>query len=1030
MFGGRVGFLEAVVAVALVVLLLLLLFGRPGEVVAVQSRVDGRSYIVQNLPDKQQAADLLGSINLDLVRLVQHMSAKFPGDDRAVRLAANFDPDRVYEAGRRDIYTSYSVNKGEKIVLCLRSRDVTNELEEKNIIMYVAIHELAHLMTHEVGHTPTFWANNRLLLEEAVLLGLYRRVSPPPSLQFLADLMQSVGACSSGGAVREVVRATLRRRFSDPGVCLNPGSLLVKLRSADLDPDLILSALSPLSHLEDPVPLGRELLLWHHKWLCCKTCGEGLCAINSYSLAMVAVGVCRDSHAELFSLAKEIGWATEAELRTSRSRAMSSMILAAVDANNVSLLRRLHAHIGGSRRDRNLNHHLIEAAAMGHEETLRYLHAECGARCDTDGGEALVAAAYHGQMGTLRYLHEVGGVSCSCQSGRALLESVEEGHLEVVKYLHTAGGVSLNIREGSLMVHAAYSDANLHILRYLHEECGMDCGVQEGEALVEAAQNGCLEVVKYLHERGGVDCRIRDGQAMVVAATYGHLDVVRYLHLEGGVDCWVQGGQPVLKATENGFMGVAIGIVFHRNADARVVRRNLFSQNTDSLLSWQNGNTMSLCLRDPRSTTELHRPIDRRELTVAQVSFPHLMLSTSRAQLDLLLVSDVELTGDSLKLYVFPLSLQQTDYELQQFTWEWDVVTFDIFDGGSGETLLEGVEVPMRPDCLEYAVRIPPGAFVWPEDGGKAAVAGGVIPRRIWQTTSLKYMDAFLYGAIRSVVDANPGFQHSLFLDADCEAFIGQNLGGRVLQAYRTVVPGAFKADLWRYCVLYVHGGVYVDCKMIAKSGLAPLLGPTTDLVLVFSPIECIQKLAFSPVYTALIACTPRHPLMRACIDKCTDNILSRLKPEDLLSITGPNMMFQLIREFLARDPESFARTKILEHSNNGGTEPHEFTISDPANRRLLFHKQYPFYYRKVGSSHYSQAGPEDLYRDPSPPPADAREALGSAAGITPLFDPNSRMPWAPGIGNPGTRWTSLHCVLQAAAIAIYFTVAFLALKL
>lgn len=177
MFGGRVGFLEAVIAIVLVVFLLLLLFGRPGEVTTVRSRVDGRTYIVQNMPDQQQAADLLGSINNDLIKLVQHMQAKYPEDERVTRLASNFDPDRVYEAGRKDIYTSYSVNKGEKIVLCLRSRDVTNELENQNIIMYVAIHELAHLMTEEVGHTPSFWANNRLLLEEAVLLGLYKRVA-------------------------------------------------------------------------------------------------------------------------------------------------------------------------------------------------------------------------------------------------------------------------------------------------------------------------------------------------------------------------------------------------------------------------------------------------------------------------------------------------------------------------------------------------------------------------------------------------------------------------------------------------------------------------------------------------------------------------------------------------------------------------------------------------------------------------------------------------------------------------------------
>jgi hypothetical protein len=38
----------------------------------------------------------------------------------------------------------------------------------------LCIHELAHLMTREVGHTPGFWANFRLLLSEARSLGIYK----------------------------------------------------------------------------------------------------------------------------------------------------------------------------------------------------------------------------------------------------------------------------------------------------------------------------------------------------------------------------------------------------------------------------------------------------------------------------------------------------------------------------------------------------------------------------------------------------------------------------------------------------------------------------------------------------------------------------------------------------------------------------------------------------------------------------------------------------------------------------------------
>lgn len=55
---------------------------------------------------------------------------------------------------------------------------------------------------------------------------------------------------------------------------------------------------------------------------------------------------------------------------------------------------------------------------------------------------------------------------------------------------------------------------------------------------------------------------------------------------------------------------------------------------------------------------------------------------------------------------------------------------------------------------------------------------------------------------------------HYLFNDADCRAFIAQEYPDDVLYAYDRLIPTAFKADLWRYCVLYKYGGVYLDIKL------------------------------------------------------------------------------------------------------------------------------------------------------------------------------------------------------------------------
>ena len=86
----------------------------------------------------------------------------------------NFKPDRIMESTPDSKYTSYSVNKGEKIFFCIRAKDSTNEIINLNTLLFVAIHEMAHVMTKSIGHTKEFWNNFRFLLRVAVKNNIYQ----------------------------------------------------------------------------------------------------------------------------------------------------------------------------------------------------------------------------------------------------------------------------------------------------------------------------------------------------------------------------------------------------------------------------------------------------------------------------------------------------------------------------------------------------------------------------------------------------------------------------------------------------------------------------------------------------------------------------------------------------------------------------------------------------------------------------------------------------------------------------------------
>ena len=110
----------------------------------------------------------------NLLKLVRHLEETNPSDDRVMRLAKKFKPKQISESVSGTKYTSYSVNKGEKIVFCVRSKTKAEKLVSINTMMFVAIHELAHVMTKSVGHTDEFWSNMRYLLREAIDINLYK----------------------------------------------------------------------------------------------------------------------------------------------------------------------------------------------------------------------------------------------------------------------------------------------------------------------------------------------------------------------------------------------------------------------------------------------------------------------------------------------------------------------------------------------------------------------------------------------------------------------------------------------------------------------------------------------------------------------------------------------------------------------------------------------------------------------------------------------------------------------------------------
>ncbi len=144
------------------------------EVTYIKSDVDGRKYLVRNLHDSKFAANLLATLRKKLKLFVSSIKKDNLNHQGIDRLSIKFKPNNLTESTSDSKFTSYSVNKGQKIVFCIRERDEQNKLVDLNTITFVALHELAHVMTRGIGHHKKFWDNFRFLLKHAIDNNFYK----------------------------------------------------------------------------------------------------------------------------------------------------------------------------------------------------------------------------------------------------------------------------------------------------------------------------------------------------------------------------------------------------------------------------------------------------------------------------------------------------------------------------------------------------------------------------------------------------------------------------------------------------------------------------------------------------------------------------------------------------------------------------------------------------------------------------------------------------------------------------------------
>jgi hypothetical protein len=144
----------------------------------VQSSLDKRYYIVRNLGDKYIAANMLSTLRSKLLELTNYLEANknnlyIEYKSYIEQLVYKMKFVMILESKEKDSSTSYSVNKGDQLVFCIRSKKDWNSFHNINTLMYVGLHEIAHIACPEYGHTRLFKKIFAFFTKIAIELKLY-----------------------------------------------------------------------------------------------------------------------------------------------------------------------------------------------------------------------------------------------------------------------------------------------------------------------------------------------------------------------------------------------------------------------------------------------------------------------------------------------------------------------------------------------------------------------------------------------------------------------------------------------------------------------------------------------------------------------------------------------------------------------------------------------------------------------------------------------------------------------------------------
>lgn len=171
------------------------------------------------------------------------------------------------------------------------------------------------------------------------------------------------------------------------------------------------------------------------------------------------------------------------------------------------------------------------------------------------------------------------------------------------------------------------------------------------------------------------------------------------------------------------------------------------------------------------------------------------------------------------------------------------------------------------------------------------------IPKVIYQTFKTCQIPLLTRFYIWRFLKRNKGYRWEFYDDERLDAFMRNSFDERVYKAYSRLQIGAAKADFFRYAVLYIHGGIYLDLDSDILGRLDHVIRPD-DVAVLAKEKSHIFYAQWALIYDK------GHPFLKETIDLMVRNIEENRYPHDVHAMTGPTVYTEAIRNVLDRNAD------------------------------------------------------------------------------------------------------------------------------